>query len=729
MNDREIASIKKRRSAPWLAASLLVGTGVGLLASMPIHSLGWSGDFSFAAFADAYLKMRANDINHFLFPTQGPAAREALSAFPWWMGTFHTLVVAGWIGAGWFLRGMLAKRDDTTFIRGGLLFDENGQEVFARDTAPKTKGKPTTDERDVEFLPGIPFDDDKWKTHVVMLGQTGAGKTTVFLNWLQQIVRKKRDRLLLVDIKSDFITFWKHLSILDPADSRTLYWDIASDIRTGPEADSFAAMMVPVGKGDAVWPKAARLVVAGMIAKLQATKPMRWTWGDLAAELKRPGPEIRSDLATFAPEKMNAMPEAAVTQAGVEFNIASEPLDIINGIAAAYALLERSGDLSTRKFSFREWAGNDDPKHRKIILRRNGRTKTQSDAFIAAALDYLSNLVGSPELKDKSPTRTWVFFDEFAQVPKIDSLQAILAVGRSRNFRLILGTQEKSQITNKYGAEGGSIYTTGPGISITGRLVGPAADDASKFLGSQEVATPTVSTNAGISGTSSSHSYQEKTRALVHSAELGTVGADEKGVTAYAKIGDRVYLLRWPFPTVGEARPKERPWTHLKGGYALLARVFNEARAAGFGTIRTAMECVFKANESLKESERFTVADFANMLVLHGLGENVVKTYRTWPELMRQIGDMPINEALKHGKHDDNGLSAFLAKDRGEDEVLIDDASCLDDDGEENEDNDEKAEQIVPEKVTSDERAPLQEVATDRASLIRGVLVEGRAAS
>jgi hypothetical protein len=652
----QIASIKKRHVGGWLVASVVLGTPLGIGLAWLAHHF-WANDFTFGTFLVAYLKLRIHEFASFIYPTQGPAIREVLSEFSGWLKIFHGSILIGWATAGWLSRSQLAERDSAIYLRGAKLLDQNGVVAFARDTAPQGVGrmeklhaKRNPEKRDVDFIPGEKFDDGKWQTHVNLLGGTGAGKTTIMLNWLHQIVRLGSDRLLIVDVKSDFITFWKNVYILDPSDSRTLYWDIARDIRTGPEADSFAAMMVPSGTGaDAVWGEAARNVVAGLIIKLQKTKPQAWTWGDLSSELRRDGEDIRSDLGRYAPAKLNSMPEADATESGVLFNIAAKPLAAIDGIAEAYALLEISPTLDKRKFSFRDWAGQDKPRHRKIILRMNGRAKTQAEGFITAALDYVSRLMTSPELKENSPIRTWIFFDEFAQVPKIDSLQAILALGRGRNFRLITGTQERSQITHTYGEAAGSIYTTGPGISIIGRLTGPAAEDAAKFLGSQDIAKPSHSTSASVSGHSSSLSYQESSRQLIHPAELGKLGVSGPGVKAYAKVGDKVYLLRWPFPSKVEARAKEAPWTHLKGAFPFLSKIFHGAEAEGC-KVNDIFSRLNRTNATLDPLEKFSGNDIYNLLFLRGLPAATATAFPQWPAFLAEFGSLTVEQAITKGK-------------------------------------------------------------------------------
>lgn len=716
MSEPQIASIKRRRTFPWLALSVVCGTVAGVLVAALLHRLFWSADFAFGDFASVYLKMTANGFNPILFPTQGPQAREALSAFPWWMGTFHTLIVAGWIGVGWLARGMLAPRDDTRFIRGNVLHEYGGNEAFARATAPKGKDKDA--DNGVEFIPGHPFDNVIWMSHTSIFAGTGWGKTVAMNGWLNQIAKRKQDKLLLIDVKSDYITIFKQFYILDPLDSRTLYLDIAADLQTEPEAESFADGIVPNDKGgDAVWTMAARLVVAGMAIKLIATNPMRWTWGALYRELIRDADAIRADLKQFAPEKYHALPEAAATQSGVMFNIAGGPLRVISAIAKAYALLEVSSDFESRKFSLRDWATNDDAKFKKIIMRLNGRTKTQSEAFIVAAVGFYAKLIVSPEFKDKPTVRTWLFLDEFAQLPKMPELQAVPAVGRSRKTPMVYGTQLISQVIDTYGEAGAKTYTELPRITVFGYLAGSDAEKAAKFLGSQDISKPSHTTSSGASGASASSSNQETSRLLVHPAQFASLRPGQ----AFAKVGGEVYLIQLPFIDLPAVRAKEMLWTHLKGGYKLLDRVFEEARHS-HTTVRSVMACVERANASLNEKQRLTVADFGNMLVIKGLSDSVIKTCKTWPAFIEKWGKSPLERLLTARVQATDSLAAFLTEDKDEaDEFGLDgDASGFDDDGEEPETDDAREEAAAVDEPAVPAMKPEQE----KPKSIREVMAE-----
>ncbi len=728
MNGREIASIKKRRITPWLAASVMCGAVAGALASVPVHSIGWSGDFSFGEFVNAYLKMRANGLVPFLLPESGPKARESLAAFPGWMGTFHSLIAAGCAGCGWLLRDMLAPRDDTIYIRGARLHDHKGNKAFAKATAPKDKEA----ERGVDFIPGLPFDQVRWFSHIAIYGGTGWGKSVVIRNWLNQIVKRKRDKLLMLAVKSEDIGRYP-FAILDPMDSRSLYWDIAADNISEAEADNFADFIVVRGNGqDAeVWAKAEKLCTAGMMVKLQTIKPLRWTWGDLCRELIRSPEEIRADLKEYAPAKLNAMPEAAQTQSGVLFNMAGGSLSVIAAIANAYALLERSADFESRKFSFRDWAENENPRHGKIVLRMNGSMRTQSEAFIVAAIGFYTQLIISPNMSELPSVWTWLFLDEFAQIPKMKHLQTVPAVGRGRRIAMIYGTQLMSQVIDTYGESGSKTYTEIPQTTVFGYLSASDADKAVKFLGSQDISKPTQTTSSSVSGTSSSVSNQETTRTIVHADEFSSL----KAGLGFVKVGSDVFKVQFPYAHEPKNfRPKFVRWTHTKAGYKFVEKAFREARKA-LVTVREVMGVVRRANQSLDEKYRLTGRDLMNILVMHGMHDGVARTYRTWEMLMEKIGHQPLDAVLSVGTRIENDISAFLVDEHETDELLDpSDASFLDDGGEEidepvNETNETTAEEAEAVGEADQDDKPVKVGGKEAAMRLRGLLNQGKEAT
>lgn len=111
--------------------------------------------------------------------------------------------------------------------------------------------------------------------HFMLIGATGGGKTTVLWQLLDQIIKRK-DKVFLYDVKSDFTQKLSKRIILAPWDKRSRRWLIGKDITSEALAQAFAeCFIVPNPRAtDPVWDNAARALLRCEIHKLISEKSM-----------------------------------------------------------------------------------------------------------------------------------------------------------------------------------------------------------------------------------------------------------------------------------------------------------------------------------------------------------------------------------------------------------------------------------------------------------------------
>jgi hypothetical protein len=211
-----------------------------------------------------------------------------------WDDLFGRALLGGTLGA---LVGMLlcfgfaiwirSEGKETTrdrFITGTQIVPER---VLARKT------RKATNARSIRIASvGIPA----WLEcrHFALLGTTGAGKTTVMRQMLDQ-VEARGEPALVYDTSGEFITQYYRPGrgdiILNPFDERSSFWSPFSEIAHPADADRIARQLVSETgeRDDDVWLETSRILVANILRVLSAEG--RTTLPDLLDALQVKGKE------------------------------------------------------------------------------------------------------------------------------------------------------------------------------------------------------------------------------------------------------------------------------------------------------------------------------------------------------------------------------------------------------------------------------------------------------
>ena len=166
-------------------------------------------------------------------------------------------------------------------VRGYILHRD--PRAIARALKPP-KGEPVG----VNIHPAIPISQRQEVTHFMVVGGTGAGKTTILWPWVQQAIARG-DRVLIFDSKGDFTQkVGDPFTLLSPTDARSSRWILGRDIRTPLEAHTLSATLIqePAGgsKSDPMWIQGSRALLAGLVIDLQTRFGEKWGMAHLAYE-------------------------------------------------------------------------------------------------------------------------------------------------------------------------------------------------------------------------------------------------------------------------------------------------------------------------------------------------------------------------------------------------------------------------------------------------------------
>lgn len=126
----------------------------------------------------------------------------------------------------------------------------------------------------------------------------------------------------------------------------------------------------------------------------------------------------------------------------------------------------------------------------------------------------------------KLQRNVYFMLDEFANLPKIEKMDSMVTVGRSRGLFFSLVIQSYSQLDNKYGKEAAETIRSNCNIQIfIGTEDQKTREEFSKMCGDVSIETETVSESKGegkdSGGKSKSKQFQRQTRPLIYPYELG----------------------------------------------------------------------------------------------------------------------------------------------------------------------------------------------------------------
>lgn len=466
----------------------------------------------------------------------GLAARAVLAA------------VAACAPAMLMAKSYLTPRDRLLALRGGIRLEgPAAAKALAKRFAAQSKARP-----DHEIAPGVPYPAEQWTRHCLLVGGSGAGKSTVLRPLVSKIVAA-REQMLLFDPKGEFTAAFEGPEILAPWDERSLAWDVAADLRNLLDIRRFAAAMIQ-DSADPMWSNAARQLLVGVICHLQAKKGDDWGWRDLARAVSLPQPQLLSMMRAHHPEAVRAVERASVTTTGILINLASFCSPIFD-LAAAWGDTPKS-----RRVGFIDWAQGRSP-HAQIILQGHGAYSDITKSYVQGIVGTFAATINSIEIDDDPDRKVWFIADEFGQAGKLP-VRALFEVGRSRGVRCVVVCQDLAQIEEIYGDKMLRALVAMCGTLVVGQTMsGETADKLCRALGSREVERANISTSSdGANGRAGSQtlSFSRDEISLYKPAELGSrLGptADQKGVALCVFTHGDAHELVWPFFPMPKARP------------------------------------------------------------------------------------------------------------------------------------------------------------------------------
>ena len=305
--------------------------------------------------------------------------------------------------------------------------------------------------------------------HIQIIGDSGAGKTTIIFQVLRQI-QGRGDAAIIYDPACEFIQRFYDPKrgdvILNPLDARCPYWGPSEELRRKSEAKSIAESL------------------------FQPTQDRK---GEFFIETPQ---KIFAHLLTYGPSPQDLVQwmsndeeiDRRVMGTEMAYMIAKGAQEQRNGVLASLGLVADSlRMLPTRVEAKTVWTATEWAEERKgwIFITSQPAQRAALRPLHSLWIDLLvMRLLNEPKPEQK---RVWFVLDELASLQRLPQLHTAITENRKSRNPLVLGFQGKAQLEYIYGhlAE---VMLSQPATNIWLKTKEPKAGQwVSEFIGKVEI--------------------------------------------------------------------------------------------------------------------------------------------------------------------------------------------------------------------------------------------------
>ncbi len=330
---------------------------------------------------------------------------------------------------------------------------------------------------------GIKF---PWRTeqgHVMLIGTTGTGKSTVMKDMIVQM-RKRQDCGVVFDLTGDFVASFYNPEtdvILNPMDERCPSWSVFNDCRDHADLTSAAAALIPIdgGASEPFWTMAARtLFIETCIILLEEERKSE-------GRRKASNQGLASRLMMADLKQVHNMLEGTIADpltAPEAARMAESIRAVFNTNAQALRFLPETGP----RFSIKEWVANQNKRGSILFISSSHNELAMNKALLTLWMNIaVQQLMRLPRTRD---LRTWFFFDEVHALHRLPAIEDGLQTARGYGGAFCLGIHSIAKLKETYG-EQGAVHLTS--LARTKLILGTAdretAEYCSDFIGHREV--------------------------------------------------------------------------------------------------------------------------------------------------------------------------------------------------------------------------------------------------
>ena len=321
----------------------------------------------------------------------------------------------------------------------------------------------------------IPFPWRTEQSHVMLVGTTGAGKTTALKNLVLQ-ARERGHKAIIFDLTGTFTeSFYNPQKdfILNPADERCPSWSLFNDCRTRTEFMAAAEALIPnPHNGDPFWSTAARTLLVEMCLKLQSLGLVKNS--DIVNQL------MKTSLKVLH-EYLKATLASSLTSPDV-VRMAESIRGVLIANAQALDTLPEDGIY----FSITQWVHSTENPGSILFINSTHDQLTLYRSLLTLWLNIAVNaLMRMPRTRELN---TWFLFDEIHALHRLPAIENGMQTARGFGGAFVLGIHSFAAFAETYGELGAKNLTSLARTKLI--LTTPDRDTAeqcSAYIGHREV--------------------------------------------------------------------------------------------------------------------------------------------------------------------------------------------------------------------------------------------------
>ncbi len=328
-------------------------------------------------------------------------------------------------------------------------------------------------------LAGVPVPWRLEQSHCMLIGTTGAGKTTELKKLVTQ-ARERGHRCVIFDLTGTFVESFYDEEIdiiLNPMDRRCKPWSVFNDCDNYAEFMSAATALVPSGQSvdDDFWQKSARTLFVEMCVKMVGMGVR--SNGALAYFL------MQSDLKKIHAQLEGTIAGPMMSPLAAKMAESIRTTFIANANVFRFLPEPQNGE---RGFSIKEWMTTEVKEGSILFI-----TSAHTDLVLNRPLLTLWMDLAVNSLFQRGPSRnlrTWFIIDEVHALHRLPAIDHGLQTARAFGGAFVLGMHSFDKLEETYGEHGATNLASLAGTKLILKTADPETSRrCSEFIGNREV--------------------------------------------------------------------------------------------------------------------------------------------------------------------------------------------------------------------------------------------------